>query len=77
MNDLLLLAMLLDEPKYGYQLKREAGWITGQDALHSNLVYPLLRRFLNDRIVVGARIRLLSERLAVEPSGSVCLDLLR
>ena len=48
MNDLLLLAMLLDEPKYGYQLKREAGWITGQDALHSNLVYPLLRRFLNE-----------------------------
>jgi DNA-binding PadR family transcriptional regulator len=46
MNELLLLAMMLDEPKYGYQLKREAGWITGQDTLHDNLVYPMLRRFL-------------------------------
>jgi DNA-binding PadR family transcriptional regulator len=48
MNDLLLLAMMLDEPKYGYQLKREAGWIMGEGALHNNLVYPLLRRFLDD-----------------------------
>jgi len=47
MNDLLLLAMLLDGPKYGYQLKREAGWMAGQD-LHNNVVYPMLRRFLND-----------------------------
>ena len=51
MNDLLLLAMLLDDPKYGYQLKREAGWIMGQDALHNNLVYPLLRRFLEQKWV--------------------------
>jgi DNA-binding PadR family transcriptional regulator len=48
MNDLLLLAMMLDEPKYGYQLKREAGWMTGQEALHNNLVYPMLRRFLEE-----------------------------
>jgi DNA-binding PadR family transcriptional regulator len=48
MNDLLLLAMLLGEPKYGYQLKREAGWMMGQDSLHNNLVYPMLRRFLNE-----------------------------
>ena len=47
MNDLLLLAMLLDGPKYGYQLKREAGWMAGQD-LHNNIVYPMLRRFLNE-----------------------------
>ena len=46
MNDLLLLAMMLDGPKYGYQLKREAGWMMGQEALHNNLVYPMLRRFL-------------------------------
>jgi len=37
---------MLDEPKYGYQLKREAAWIMGHQALHNNLVYPLLRRFL-------------------------------
>jgi DNA-binding PadR family transcriptional regulator len=48
MNDLLLLAMLLSEPKYGYQLKREAGWMMGQDSLHNNLVYPTLRRFLDE-----------------------------
>ena len=51
MNDLLLLAMMLDGPKYGYQLKREAGWIMGQDALHNNVVYPLLREFLEQKWV--------------------------
>lgn len=47
MNDLLLLSMMLEGPKYGYQLKREAGLIMGQ-ALHNNLVYPSLRRFLEE-----------------------------
>lgn len=51
MNDLLLLALLLGEPKYGYQLKREAGWMLGQEALHSNIVYPMLRRFLEQKWV--------------------------
>jgi len=46
MDDLLLLSMMLGSPKYGYQLKREAAWIAGQEVLHSNLVYPMLRRFL-------------------------------
>ena len=48
MNDLLMLAMLLGEPKYGYQLKRETGWMMGQEDLHNNIVYPMLRRFLNE-----------------------------
>ena len=48
MNDLLILALMLAGPKYGYQLKREAGWMIGQDALHNNLVYPMLRRFLDE-----------------------------
>lgn len=48
MNDLLLLAMMLDGPKYGYQLKREAGWMMSQEALHNNIVYPTLRRFLEE-----------------------------
>jgi DNA-binding PadR family transcriptional regulator len=51
MNDLLILALMLSEPKYGYQLKHEAGWITGQDTLHNNLVYPMLRRFLEQKWV--------------------------
>jgi len=46
MNDLLLLATLLDGPKHGYALKARAGLITGQPNLHNNLVYPLLRRFV-------------------------------
>jgi|SRR5579872_983211 len=48
MNDLLMLAMLLGESKYGYQLKRETGWMMGQDDLHNNVVYPMLRRFLEE-----------------------------
>lgn len=48
MNDLIILALLLGGPKYGYQLKREAGWMLGQESLHNNIVYPLLRRFLNE-----------------------------
>ena len=40
--------MMLGGPKYGYQLKREAGWIMGQGALHNNLVYPTLGRFLEE-----------------------------
>jgi DNA-binding PadR family transcriptional regulator len=48
MNDLLILSMLLPGPKYGYQLKREVGWMMGQSELHNNIVYPLLRRFLEE-----------------------------
>lgn len=48
MNDLIILAFLLDGPKHGYQLKREAGFILGQGEMHNNLVYPLLRRFTAD-----------------------------
>ena len=51
MTDLIILANLLAGPKHGYQLKREAGTILGQDALHNNLVYPLLRRFTKQRWV--------------------------
>lgn len=51
MNDLLMLALMLNEPKYGYQLRREAGWIMGQEALHNNIVYPSLRRFLGQKWV--------------------------
>lgn len=45
MFDLIMLATLFDGPKHGYQLKREAGFILGQDDLHNNLVYPLLKKF--------------------------------
>lgn len=51
MNDLLLLSTLLAGPKHGYALKKMAGLITGQDAMHNNLVYPLLKRFVEDGLV--------------------------
>jgi DNA-binding PadR family transcriptional regulator len=46
MNDLFLLANLLDDPKHGYALKKQVGPISGQEEMHNNLVYPLLRRFV-------------------------------
>jgi DNA-binding PadR family transcriptional regulator len=45
MNDLIVLGLLFDGPKHGYQLKREAGFLLGGGDMHNNLVYPLLRRF--------------------------------
>jgi DNA-binding PadR family transcriptional regulator len=48
MNDLLLLATLLAGPQHGYALKKQVGLITGRRAMHNNLVYPLLRRFVEN-----------------------------
>ncbi len=45
MNDLIILGLLFDGSKHGYQLKREAGFMLGHGDMHNNLVYPLLRRF--------------------------------
>lgn len=46
MNDLMMLAMLLAGPQHGYALKKQAGMLAGKPSLHNNLVYPLLRRFV-------------------------------
>ncbi len=46
MNDLIVLANLLDAPKHGYALKKQVGLISGQSEMHNNIVYPLLRRFV-------------------------------
>jgi DNA-binding PadR family transcriptional regulator len=51
MTDLIILATLLSGPKHGYHLKRQAGLILGQELLHNNLVYPLLRRFMTKKWV--------------------------
>jgi DNA-binding PadR family transcriptional regulator len=45
MNELVLLAALLRGPAYGYALKKTAGLIFGSRVLHSNLVYPSLKKF--------------------------------
>lgn len=56
MNDLIILALLFGQPKHGYQLKREAGFILGQREMHNNLVYPLLHRFTQLRWVAKKAI---------------------
>jgi DNA-binding PadR family transcriptional regulator len=51
MNDLLILALLLEGPKHGYALKKGAAQIFGPHDMHNNLVYPLLRRFVSQKWV--------------------------
>ena len=51
MTDLVILATLLPGPRHGYHIKRQAGLILGQELLHNNLVYPLLRRFVANKWV--------------------------
>jgi DNA-binding PadR family transcriptional regulator len=51
MNDLILLSLLLEGPKHGYRLKKEAAMLTMQQQLHNNIVYPLLNRFLKDGLI--------------------------
>src|SRR6266550_817690 len=46
MNDLILLAALMEGPQHGYALKKLAGFMAGREDMH--LVYPLLRRFVEN-----------------------------
>lgn len=46
MTDLIVLSLMLDGPRYGYDLKKDAGVILERVTLHNNLVYPLLAKFL-------------------------------
>ena len=60
MTDLVLLTALLSGPAYGYALKRPAGLIFGSGVLHNNLVYPLLKKFVesgwvDQKIIPGDR----------------------
>ena len=48
MNDLIILAILLDGPQHGYALKKRAGMVLNQPELHNNIVYPLLNRFIEN-----------------------------
>jgi DNA-binding PadR family transcriptional regulator len=43
----MILAMLLEGPQHGYALKKKVGLVTGRGEMHSNLVYPLLKRFVS------------------------------
>jgi len=46
MADLIILAILLAGPQHGYALKKRAGLVLNQPALHNNTIYPLLNRFI-------------------------------
>jgi DNA-binding PadR family transcriptional regulator len=48
MNDLVLLAALLRGQAYGYALKKTAGLIFGNSAMHNNVVYPSLKNFMRN-----------------------------
>jgi DNA-binding PadR family transcriptional regulator len=48
MNDLILLAALLYAPAYGYSLKKTAGLLYGGKTLHPNILYPLLKKFVQN-----------------------------
>src|SRR5258706_3436419 len=48
MNDLMLLAALMEGPQHGYAVKNLAGFMTGHQDMHTSLVYPLLRRFVEN-----------------------------
>jgi len=48
MNDLILLAVLMEGPRHGLRpSKKLAGFMTGHQDMHNNLVYPLLRPLLS------------------------------
>lgn len=48
MNDLVLLAAMLAGPAYGYALRRTAGLIFGGGAMHNNVIYPALKKFVRN-----------------------------
>jgi len=48
MNDLVLLTALLGGPPYVYTLKKTAGLIFGNGELHNNVIYPSLKKFVQN-----------------------------
>ena len=44
--ELLILAMIRDEPRHGYEIKKRVGGVLGLGVtLNNNILYPALRRF--------------------------------
>jgi len=56
MNDLVLLAALVRGPAYGYSLKKTAGLIFGNSAMHNNIIYPALKKFMRNGWVEQATV---------------------
>src|SRR5437762_1550826 len=57
MNDLVLLAALLRGAAYGYALKKTAGLIFGGAAMHNNIIYPLLKKFMRNGWVIQTSVQ--------------------
>jgi len=50
--DLLILAMIQDEPRHGYDIKKRVGGVLGIGVtLNNNVLYPALRRFEDEGAV--------------------------
>lgn len=44
--DILILAMIRDQPRHGYEIKKRVGGVLGIGvSLNNNILYPALRRF--------------------------------
>ena len=53
----VLLGLLSRQPRYGYELKREAEQLLGHGAdLNPGQLYPLLRKLADQGLIVGERI---------------------
>lgn len=53
----VLLGLLTRQPRYGYELKREAEQLLGHGAeLNPGQLYPLLRKLADQGLIVGERV---------------------
>ena len=53
----VLLGLLTERPRYGYELKREAEQLLGNGAeLNPGQLYPLLRKLSDQQLIEGERI---------------------
>ena len=53
----IVLGLLVQQPHYGYELKREADQLLGRGAdLNPGQLYPLLRKLAEQQLIIGERI---------------------
>src|SRR5579864_5123503 len=53
----VLLGLLTQQPRYGYELKREAEQLLGNGAeLNPGQLYPLLRKLADQHLIAGERV---------------------
>src|SRR5258708_17832791 len=53
----VLLGLITQQPRYGYELKREAEQLLGSGAeLNPGQLYPLLRKLAEQQLIAGERV---------------------